>query len=72
MLKVKEDVTRERDNLLKEVASMREHMEKVTASQQKAENDIEQAELKITEVSTVKEIPYIVIIFLLLISWLYP
>ena len=51
MLKVKEEVTRERDSLLKEVATLREQMESVSASQQKAEDDIEQAEIKISEVT---------------------
>ena len=52
MLKVKEDVTRERDSLLKEVATLRGQMESVSAAQQRAEDDIEQAELKITEVNS--------------------
>ena len=50
MLKVKEEVTHERDALLKEVTTLREQMENVTAAQQKAEGSIAQAEFKINEV----------------------
>ena len=54
MLKVKEDVTRERDSLLKEVATLRDQMESVSAAQQRADDEIEQAEIKISEVCRVR------------------
>uniref|UniRef100_F7BEI8 Cilia- and flagella-associated protein 58 n=2 Tax=Ciona intestinalis TaxID=7719 RepID=F7BEI8_CIOIN len=49
LLKVKEEVTHERDELLTEIVSMREKLAAASGAQQKAESDREQAEMKISE-----------------------
>uniref|UniRef100_H2ZK27 Cilia- and flagella-associated protein 58 central coiled coil domain-containing protein n=1 Tax=Ciona savignyi TaxID=51511 RepID=H2ZK27_CIOSA len=49
LLKMKEEVTHERDELLTEIVSMRERLSAASASQQKAESDRDAAEMKVGE-----------------------
>ncbi|CAK8688850.1 cilia- and flagella-associated protein 58-like [Clavelina lepadiformis] len=49
LLKAKEELTRERDDLLTDVVAMRDKLESATGSQQKAATDREQADMKISE-----------------------
>ncbi|XP_077972607.1 cilia- and flagella-associated protein 58-like [Styela clava] len=49
LLKAKEDLTRERDDLLSEIVKAREQLAAAAAVQQKAESDKEAAEMKIAE-----------------------
>nr|CAB3228189.1 coiled-coil domain-containing protein 147 [Phallusia mammillata] len=49
LIKIKEEVTRERDDLLSEIATMRDKLTSASAAQIKAESDREQAEVKIAE-----------------------
>jgi len=51
LIKIKEDVTKERDDLLAEISAMRDKLTSASAAQIKAENDREQAEAKIAEAS---------------------
>lgn len=52
LLKIKDELTKERDEKLSEVAKLREELANATAKQQKAEQDREEAEMKIAEVRT--------------------
>lgn len=50
LLKIKDELTKERDEKLSEVTKQREELANATAKQQKAEQDREEAEMKIAEV----------------------
>lgn len=50
LLKIKDELTKERDEKLAEVTRQREELANATAKQQKAEQDREEAEMKIAEV----------------------
>lgn len=52
LLKIKDELTKERDEKLSEVTKLREELANATAKQQKAEQDREEAEMKIAEVRT--------------------
>ncbi|CAH3185376.1 unnamed protein product, partial [Porites evermanni] len=49
LLKIKDELTKERDEKLSEITKMREELSSATAKQQKAEQDREEAEMKIAE-----------------------
>ncbi len=50
LLKIKEDLTRERDDLLSEIVKLRENLTESQAKLQKLETDQEDAQIKIQEV----------------------
>lgn len=50
LLKIKDELTKERDEKLSEVTKLRGELSGATAKQQKAEQDREEAEMKIAEV----------------------
>lgn len=49
LLKIKDELTKERDEKLSEIAKLREELSGATTKQQKAEQDREEAEMKIAE-----------------------
>ncbi|CAH3195513.1 unnamed protein product, partial [Porites evermanni] len=49
LLKIKDELTKERDEKLSEITKMREELSSATTKQQKAEQDREEAEMKIAE-----------------------
>ena len=51
LLKIKDDLTKERDEKLSDIAKLRDELANSTNRQQKAEHDREEAEMKIAEVS---------------------
>mgnify|MGYP001793985752 CR=1 FL=1 len=50
LLKMKDDLTKERDEKLSDIAKLRDELAQSTSRQQKAEHDREEAEMKIAEV----------------------
>lgn len=55
LLKFKEEVTKERDQLLSEVVKLRESLANITEHQQEAERSRDEAEHTINQVSSAKE-----------------
>ncbi|KAK2572258.1 Cilia- and flagella-associated protein 58 [Acropora cervicornis] len=50
LLKIKDELTKDRDEKLSEITKMREELSNATSKQQKAEQDREEAEMKIAEI----------------------
>lgn len=55
-MKIKDELTKERDEKLAEVTRQREELANATAKQQKAEQEREEAEMKIAEVHDVSHV----------------
>lgn len=54
LLKVKEDLTKERDEQLSEIVKLRDNLTEASKKQTKAEEDRNEADSKIAEVSAVR------------------